>query len=150
MVGVVGVFVGVSVLFFVILAARGLVNPKAREKICAICAAVSVAWITLLVLRWLGLFDDILLLGLLMGQSALGVYYLVEGYVKKELQIFRLPFLLSLTALAYVLVSGFESLGGIAIFLGVAWIIFIGVYYYRTSRRLSVLVNRMVECCKRW
>lgn len=144
------VFVGIAVLFFVLLAGKKLLPERWKEKFCALCFAVALTWLTILALYWMGKFDNVVLLALLMGQSVLGIYYTVEKNVKKELHLFRLPFLLTLTSIAYFLVVGLSDSILIITFLAALWLVFLVVHIYKNNRRISTLVDSIVECCKRW
>lgn len=53
-------------------------------KICAICAAVSLTWISLLAAYFLGWHNDLLITGILMGGSIVGIMYKAEGYFKNK------------------------------------------------------------------
>jgi cbb3-type cytochrome oxidase subunit 1 len=74
-----------------------LLKSKLQVRICAICLAVSLTWAGLLAAYHMGWFGNGLLLGLLMGQSITGIYYLLEKHASEPLLLFRLPLLLSLT-----------------------------------------------------
>src|SRR3989344_3178232 len=86
----------ITVLFFFLLLIKGIFKKWFKKEFCVICAAVSLTWITLLILSWLEIFNDKTIIALLMGMSILGIFYLVENKVKERLTLFRLPFLLSL------------------------------------------------------
>ena len=53
-------------------------------RICAICAAVFLTWSALLVGYMLGWHDDIVLLGILMGGSVVGLSYKMEKYFRTK------------------------------------------------------------------
>src|SRR3989338_1578922 len=97
----------VSLLSITALFLMFLFLKNYASRICAICLAVSVTWIILLVLFWQGYFGDKVLIGLLIGQSIVGIYYLLEQKVSERMTIFRLPFLLSLMVAAYTLLEKF-------------------------------------------
>lgn len=135
----------ITLLFGVMLVARRWVP----FRICAICLSVSLVWISLLVLYRLGVVQDMAMIALLMGQSILGVYYLVEKHVPKKLTLFRLPFLLSLTIVAYMLITWSLPVWAI-VFNVVVWAGLAVIYAYRNNSKLSVSVNSLIECCSRW
>ena len=99
-----GLLVWMILLFFILLVIKNFFKEH-RERFCVICVTVSLTWVVLLVLFWLKLFEDKIIIALLMGQSILGVYYILEGQVKEELKIFRLPFLLTLIIIGYLLLT---------------------------------------------
>lgn len=148
MTSLVYVMLAITTLFFVMLLVKESFDRK-KKKFCAICAAIVLTWITLLVLNWVGKFDNKILIALLMGESILGIFYLVESKVREELKLFRLPFLLSLMLIGYFLIT-FEKLFVETIFLVALWIIFLFIYSYRNNKNLNSFVNKIVECCKRW
>ena len=102
----------------------------------------------LLVLFWNGYFQDKVLLGLLIGQSLIGIYYLLEQKVPKRITLFRLPFLLSMILAAYTLLEHFVLLA--AFFVGALWFIFGLIYIFRIHPSLSAWATKIIECCKKW
>ena len=66
---------GISISFFLLLGIKSLFKKK-LEKLCVICASVSLTWIFLLILYFLGKFEDLVVIALLMGGSVVGLYYL--------------------------------------------------------------------------
>ena len=54
------------------------------KKICAICAAVSITWIGLLVGYFLKWHDNIMIIGILMGGSVVGIMSKMEKYFQKK------------------------------------------------------------------
>jgi len=104
-----------EILFFILalfLIFALLVNPIStklfRRKICAICAAVSLTWLSLFVLKYLGYAIDILIIAILMGESITGIMYLFEDYVeKKNKKLLPLKILIILlgTLLVYLLLK---------------------------------------------
>ena len=139
---------GITVLFFLFLVIKNLFFQE--KKICVLCIAVGVSWITLLILYSQTQYTNPLLVALLMGQSVLGIFYLVEHKVKEELTLFRLPFLLTLTIFGYTVLSRSTDLFLSIIFLVVLWFVFGLVYYYRNNSHFQNSVKKLIECCKRW
>jgi len=144
------IFLTIALLFFVLLIAKALIRLKFKKfDFCVICASVSLTWLALLALYYIGFFNNPVLIALLMGGSIVGIFYLIEGKVKKELKLFRLPFLLSLIFAAYLLLS--LSISIKTIFLLIAlWLLFLFVFYYRKSKKLKKAIDKIIECCKRW
>ncbi|HLD03615.1 MAG TPA: hypothetical protein VJC17_02470 [Candidatus Dojkabacteria bacterium] len=141
------VLLTISVLFFVLLGIKALT----KLQICAICLSVSLAWILLLILYWLGYFQETTLLALLMGQSILGIYYLIESKVKKDLLLFRLPFLLTLTFIFYSLINkSISQFSEAVIFLILIWFGFFIIYIFKSDLRLQKFMKQIIDCCKRW
>ncbi len=140
------VLVSISALFPVFLIFKRLT----KLEICAICASVSITWIILLMLYWLGKFEYPIIIAALMGQSVVGLYYLLEKKVKKDFLIFRLPFLLTATFLVFVVLGHTENIGKSIALLLALWTLFGFAYFYRSNSRLSGIVKRIIECCKNW
>lgn len=134
-------------LFVIFLILKQLLKGKIKEEFCVLCASVSITWISLLVLFWLGRFEDKILIALLMGQSTLGVFYLVDHKISDNLKIFRLPFLLTLIVAAYSLINNIKSLSYVVI-LASLWALFGIIYLYRSNTKVNGLVKKLIECCK--
>src|SRR3990167_4139959 len=97
-------------LFFIFLAVKGVFENrhKIKNNFCVICASISLTWLVLLSLYLLNLFDNVLVISLLMGMSLTGIYYLAErkiGKINKKFKIFRLPFILTLIIIAYYILT---------------------------------------------
>ena len=84
-----------------------------------------------------------------MGLSVLGVFYLWEEKVRKEFTFFRLPVLLTLVLIAYYLLT-FENIIGEVILIVVLWLVFGIVFAYKNNKSLKRIVDKIVECCKKW
>jgi len=62
----------------VIYAVAEFANTKQKRKVCPICAATSLTWLWLLAAYLLGYHFDMLLIGILMGGSVVGIMYVLE------------------------------------------------------------------------
>ena len=142
------VLYGVIGLFVLILIVKAFLG-KVGEKVCAICLSFSLTWIFLLVMYYLGRFENPLLIGLMMGLTIFGLFYAWERNVKKQATIFRLPLLLTLVLIGYYLLT-FENLIKEAVLLAVLWVLFGVFYFYRNNRNLKGFIDKIVECCKKW
>ena len=140
------VFISITGLFLAML----LVKKITGWNYCSICASVSITWLGLLVAYWFGYFEEPLIIGVLMGQSAVGLYYLVEQNVKKELLVFRLPFLLTEALLVFWVFYPPLQLLSAVFFVGLLWAMFFVVHVLRSKPQVSVLVKKLIECCKNW
>ncbi len=147
--GVFYIFSGIIALFFVLLAAKELFFAK-KIRLCLICASVSLTWLTLLVLYRRGVFGDAVLLGMLMGQSVVGIFYLLEKKVREDLHLFKVPFLLTLTFAAYSVIVFPEDFMKAAILLGALWAAMLLLFFGRKHKGVSSLARKILECCKRW
>ncbi|MBU2612582.1 MAG: hypothetical protein KKB62_02565 [Nanoarchaeota archaeon] len=137
----------ITVLFFILLGIKELFNKKQKEKFCVVCASVTITWIALLVLSFLNLFNDKILIGILMGHTSLGLFYIFESKVREELKIFRLPILLSFISAIYFILEGFDQIS--SFILAGLWILFGLVYLFRNSKSKS-FVNKLIACCRNW
>ena len=146
--GIENIFYGIIGLFVLILIVKAFLGKKG-EKICAICSAFTLTWILLLVLYYLGIYDNLLLIGLLMGLTILGIYYTWERNVKKDKTIFRLPVLLTLVLTGYYILT-LENIIKELIILVVLWVLFLGIYRYRNNIKTKSFIDKIVECCKKW
>lgn len=141
--------IGITILFFFLVMLKELFPPKTKEKICAICIATSITWIFLLILYHSKKFNNIVLISLLSGMTLLGIFYLFEKKIKKRLTFFRLPFLLTLILIGYFALT-LENILQETGFLGILWLIFWTIYSYRENPRFKKMVNKVVDCCKKW
>ena len=138
-------FLVIVLLFFTLLA----VKSKLPWKICAICLAVSMTWLVLLFAYHAGRFDNILLLALLMGQSITGIYYLWEKRTPEDWLIFRLPLLLSLLYLFYVIVD-LTFYWQPLVLLAVLWISSYILFLQRTKPSFKRTFEKIIACCSNW
>ena len=139
------IFIGITLLFFVILALKNIFNLK---KACAICLSVTLTWIVLLALYLLNIFADKTITAILMGHTSLGIYYIFERKVRKNALVFRLPLLLTFIFIIYSVLEGFTI--NSLVFIILLWVLFFMVYIFRTKNSINKFVNKLIECCKRW
>jgi len=84
------IIAAILALFLIFAFARKMIHKLLGLKLCAICAAVSLTWLTLLIIKVLGWENsfgfeiDVLVLGILMGESITGIMYLVERLAKER------------------------------------------------------------------
>ena len=140
------VLVGITVLFFLLLLAK-----RFSSKIfCVICSAVTLTWLTLLILYWKGIFTDVIIISLLMGETSLAIYYLFDAKAPEEWKFFRLPLLLSLLTIFYFLVTFSNLLQSLFFLIGL-WVVFTVIYTLRyRSVAVESFMSSVMECCKRW
>jgi hypothetical protein len=130
---------GITILFFLFLILRNF-----SKKICAICLSVSLTWIVLLSLYFLGIFTDKIIIAILMGMSALGLFYMFY----EKLSVFKLPFILTLIYLIYFILEEINL--NASYFLLSLWIFFFLIYLFRKNRNFIRFVNKLIECCRNW
>ena len=138
---------GISILFFILLEIKEFFSQELKKKFCVICISISLSWIFLLILDFYNLFSDKILIGILMGHTSLGMFYLFESFSKKELKIFRLPLLLTSISMIYFILEGFNKN---SFFVLIAlWMIFVVISTFKNSKSRS-FVNKLIECCRNW
>jgi hypothetical protein len=137
------IFAIMTLAFAVLLATKRLLP----FKLCLICATISASWLTLLALTKLGVFHDPLLVALLMGQSIVGIYYLLERHAPTPLLVFRWPFLLTLTLIAYSALNWRSSLLPVYWFVLALWILGRIILSYRADPARPSLAKRLIDCC---
>ncbi|MBS3149463.1 hypothetical protein J4455_02095 [Candidatus Woesearchaeota archaeon] len=79
------VITSIFVLFFIFALIKDFIYKVTKIKVCAICAAVSLTWIFLIILSLIGYNIDKLIIGILMGQSIVGIMYYLEKKLKNKL-----------------------------------------------------------------
>lgn len=140
------VFLVVTALFLLLL----LGKEFSGRKFCVICAGIAGAWIGMLIFYRLGGCGEPLLIALLMGQSITGVYYLLGAKLPERLAVFRLPFLLTATFLAYLLLSGWKGVSKEVVFLGLLWLGFWIIYIRRGKTKIREVFRSLIACCRDW
>lgn len=141
------VLITLTATFFILLGLKELFKQIIKREFCVICVAVFFTWIILLALYKSGLFNDIIIISLLVGETVLGIFYLLESKVNDNLKIFRLPALLTLISASYFLLAKNNILNSF-IFLSILWIVFIFLYFYRNNSKIKSIIERLIECCK--
>ena len=139
------IFLAITVLFVLLVGLRSLFNLK----ICALCGAVSSTWIVLLVMFYVGLFNNPVLLGILMGGSIVGAMYLLEQKLPEHFQIFKFPFFLTFVSATYfVILQSFAFEAVVVPFL--LWVCMGVIYAGRNNNSLKTLGRKIIKCCKNW
>lgn len=144
------VLIGITVIFFILLLLKEIFPKKIKSKFCAICAAVSLTWITLLILYILRIYTDIIIISILVGGTIVGIYYNTESKVKENIKLFRLPFLLTLILIGYSLLNLSYFFIKEIIFLILLWLFFILIFLYKGNKTFNLLLNKIIDCCKKW
>ena len=133
--------------FFLVLL---LVQFISKKRFCALCGAVFFTWILLLGIYYVGMFKDVIIIALLIGQSTLGIFYFFEKKVAEPLTLFRLPFLVTLLIAAYTMLIRSFPANELLLFGGGLWLLFGGLYFYRQVPALRQLAQKVIACCKNW
>ncbi len=145
----ISVLLSIVALFLIILLLKEALPTKMQGNICALCLAVVITWVSYLILYWWGLFQNKIIIALLMGNSMLGLFYLVEKSVPASWKIFRLPAYLTMLFLA-LLILGEQELPAMGILIGMLWIIFFVLFYGQGNSRFRSWSEKIIKCCKNW
>lgn len=144
------IFSSVIVLFILLL----IIKAFLKTKFCVLCLSVGLTWLASLILYKFDLFDNPILTAMLIGNSIVGVYYLVEKGIGERFYVFRLPFFLTLLFAGYFLMTAFDFVGAqffvttmLLIFL---WLLCGFLYFYRRNAKLKSVVSYIINCCKNW
>lgn len=143
------IFLLVVGLFFLFLMVKSFLKDKLKDNFCVICLSISLTWIYLLVTYYLGYFDNVLIISLFMGSSILGIYYILDSKSKREFKVFRLPLILTLFYLGYILIVQNYELKVIELILAL-WLIFGLFFVYRNNPKTKNFVDKIIECCRKW
>ncbi|NIA02104.1 MAG: hypothetical protein GWP15_01845 [Nitrospirae bacterium] len=76
--------ISIPVLYLFVAFLKPYFQPKIPFKICAICIAVSLTWLGMLVMLFLRKDVSLVTLGILMGMSVVGIMYRLEDFYKKK------------------------------------------------------------------
>jgi len=142
------IWISITALFFIML----IIKTITKWRFCALCASISVTWLTLLGLYWAKAFNDPLLIALLIGNSVVGIYYLVEKKITEKYHVFRLPFFLTLLLIGYALITQIQlaRLLPSALLTAFLWAFFILLYIYRNNSKFKTTISAIINCCKNW
>lgn len=159
------ILISILALFLILVFVKSLVYKRFKFKICAICSAVSLTWITLLILKTTGFEISNILLGILMGESITGIMYLFEKTAKKEgrrnLLWFKIIIILLGTWLVYLLLTqGFNQ--SLIVLLVISLVVAVIIYavlktkkndkiknkkYSRFRNEIAKLEEKFEHCC---
>ncbi len=136
---------GIIALFFILLILKNIFKWK---NFCVLCVSISLTWIILLILYFLKIFQDKIIISILMGHTSLGLFYFWEKKVGEKFKIFRLPLLLSFIFIIYTIIANFEF-NSLLFILG-AWAVFFLIYLFRSNKGFNKFTKKLIECCKKW
>lgn len=137
--------IATTALFLLFLSIRAV----SRLNFCAACATISATWLFLLVARLAGWPVSPLLIGVLMGESAVGLYHLLEKRAPPVWLVFRWPFLVTLTIMVYIII-GARSGAALALVLAALWIVWGGVFILRKYPAIKKISEQLIACCRDW
>ncbi len=139
-------------LGIIILFSIGILLRRIFPKMCAICFAVTTTWLVGLIYLMFSSTNimaiNTIMLGILMGGSAVGSMYFVFSNKAENWQIFKLPYIVTLFSLVYVVLSKSIQLNIIILVVSL-WVVFLLIYFSR-NKQSSKWFKEIVECCKNW
>ena len=142
-----GTLIALTVLFVFYIVLRSTL----KLKVCALCAAVSTTWLGLLAMKLSGFDVDLLIIGILMGGSAVGIMYLLEKKMSEKYSILKFPFLLTLFAFTYIVLGGFREGSLIYLIILFLWVVFLTIFLMGGNvEAFKKIGKRLIECCKNW
>ena len=121
-----------------------------RLKFCTVCVTVSLTWLFLLIVRLLGYSINPILIGVLMGESIVGLYYLIEKKAPPAWQIFRWPYIITMTIVVYLIVGVRAGAWQAILLLISLWIIWGSVFALRKFPPVKKIMERLIACCRDW
>lgn len=127
-----------------------LIKGWLHGRFCVLCASVSLTWAVLLLLFWTGRFADPVIIAVLLGESVTGVTSLLASRVREEVRMFRLPFFLTATFVAWTVLGKTGQWLTNAGLLTALWLLFALLFAYRTQKKIRASVNRLIACCRDW
>lgn len=138
--------ISMTALFVVLL----IVQSITRLKFCAVCVAVSITWLALLVFQLFGYDIDARLIAVLMGESVVGLYFLLEKRAPESWQMFRWPYIMTGTVLVYVIVGMRQEIWRALGVLALLWIVFGAIALFHQYPTLKKIADRLIACCRDW
>ena len=135
----------ITVLFMITMSVKSL----SRIKVCALCSAVSITWIVLLILFYTGFEIEPIIIALLVGGTVAGLTNKLAQKLPEKFTVFKLPFYLVSLFVAYLLVEQIFIWNAFWVVLTI-WAISLFVYTFRNSRALSDSFEKIINCCKNW
>lgn len=146
-------FIAIISIFSLAFVAVVLNKIIRRNLVCPICAGVSGTWLWMLAARALGYGIDVLIAGILMGGSVVGIAYQIDKRLTDMTKsvIFKMLFIPAGFSAVYGVLSAWWGVAGIAL----ACAVVVGMVFGLGSRggkpdsssRVSELEAKMDKCC---
>jgi hypothetical protein len=135
----------IIIIFLAVISIKFL----SKIKLCALCSAVSLTWVSLTILFYLGFPINPIIIALLIGGTAAGLTNKISTMVPDRYLIFKLPFYLIFIFGAFLLTTKKFIQSSFWIVL-VLLIISILIYWHRNSKNMLNIFNKIINCCKNW
>ncbi|MBS3903606.1 MAG: hypothetical protein KGZ30_04530 [Anaplasmataceae bacterium] len=120
------------------------------KNLCALCFSVSLTWVVLVYGYWLKGAGDPVVLGILLGGSAVGGVYYLFSKIGERYQIFKFPLLLSTFWFVYQLFGFSNTLREEITLIAVLWSVFLIIFIFYTNQKWRSFGRKIIDCCKNW
>ncbi len=115
-----------------------------NKYFCTVCASVFSTWLLFLILNYFGYFTNKVILAILIGASASGVFNLL----KEKLGLFKFPFILTLFYFGYFLLTRELDFYNVAILIFL-WLVFLILFFVYKKQNFKYFL-KILDCCKNW
>ncbi len=155
-------FITIFVIYFLVAFTKPYFQEKLPFKICAICIAVSLSWLILLIMWLKGYNVSVTSLGILMGMSIAGIMYKMENFYKeKNIRNFWFIRLVVIIGGFYLVENILKEEWNFALFIFILCVILIavtGFFFQGTTHndvvleqekagRKSSVIKKLDDCC---
>lgn len=118
----------IPLFFFLTVIIKPYMQPRLKWNLCAICIAVSLTWLLLLILSWTGFTINPVAIALLMGMSITGLLVKIEfAYKKNHLKHLWLTRLVTIIGGFYFVITLLDKKWSTAFVLLVTIILILGI-----------------------
>lgn len=144
----------ITIIYFTAAFTKPYFKKKLPFNICAICFAVSLTWLTLLILWFLEFPISEVSLGILMGMSLTGIMYTLEKlFQKTNIKNFWFVRLVIVVGGFYMIYSLLNKKTELFILLGIATLFSIALASFffqglpKKTEKKSGLIKKLDDCC---
>jgi NO-binding membrane sensor protein with MHYT domain len=139
------VLASILVVFILFTLIKSSIHKRFGIRICSICAAVTLTWVALLILRATGNDIDLLMIGILLGESITGIMYLFEkAAVKRDKHILWLKAVIIIlgTGLVYSLLSqGMSTISILLLIVTAAFAVAVYILLQKKSKHVPLMAH---------
>jgi FtsH-binding integral membrane protein len=133
-------------LFAIALVVRQITSFKT----CALCFAVSVSWLIGLADYFSKriIFDDPIILAILMGGSVVGLMYYLSSISPNKFSFFKFPYFITALFLINFVFSREATAPTVLLIVGI-WLAFFLIFIFR-DKNTKNWFQKILECCRNW
>ena len=119
-------------------------------KICALCFAVSASWLVGLADYFSKriIFDNPIVLAILMGGSAVGLMYYLSRVSPNKFSFFKFPYFITALLLIDFVFRREATAPAVLLIVGI-WLVFFLIFIFR-NKNTKNWFQKILECCKNW